>query len=182
MTIKEIIAAIIAKEGGYVNHKADKGGPTKHGITANAYAEYFRKQAKDITIAEIKSVPPALAEKIYYTLYFVRPNIINLPSLIQPIVLDMAVNHGRRGAVKILQTALVSSGYSHAKPDGLIGKETIKAASLAVEWLGSYFINIIVDCRLNYYRDIIKKDPTQEVFKDGWFARAESFRQQGARA
>lgn len=177
MTIKEMIAAIIEKEGGYVNHPVDKGGPTKHGITAQSYAEYFRKQADDITIAEIKLVTPALAEKIYYTLYFVRPNIISLPALIQPIMLDMAVNHGRRGGVKILQTALVSSGYSYAKPDGLIGKETIKASSLAVEWLGKYFVNVIVDKRLHYYQEIINTDPSQIVFKEGWFARAESFRQ-----
>lgn len=186
MTIKEIIAAIIAKEGGYVNHPADKGGPTNYGITAKSFAEYFRRPSanipKDVTIAEIKAVTPQLAEKIYYTLYYVRPNIINLPQLIQPIMLDMAVNHGRRGAVKILQTALVSSSYSSSTPDGIIGNKTIADSTSAVTDLGQYFINNIVDCRLNYYQEIINTDPSQAAFKAGWFARAESFRHKVAEA
>jgi len=181
MTIKQIIAAIIAKEGGYVNHPADKGGPTQYGITAKSYAEYFRRPSSnipmDVTIAEIKAVTPALAEKIYYTLYYVRPNIISLPTLIQPIMLDMAVNHGRRGSVKILQTALVSASYSQSSPDGIIGVKTITATTRAVTELGKHFINNIVDRRLHYYQEIINTDPTQAAFKNGWFARAESFRE-----
>jgi len=180
MTIKEMIAEIIKKEGGYVNHHADKGGPTNCGITSLSYAEYFKRQSENITKAEIRGVTKELAEKIYYTLYYVRPNIISLPPLIQPIVLDMAVNHGRRGAVKILQTALVGSGYSNTKPDGLIGQQTITTSERVVAELGSHFINIIIDCRLNYYQEIINTDPSQAVFMRGWFARAESFRQQAA--
>ncbi len=182
MTIKQIIAAIIAKEGGYVNHQSDKGGPTKYGITANAYAEYFKRPAsagavipKKTIIAEIKAVTPELAERIYYTLYYVRPNIIILPELIQPIMLDMAVNHGRRGAVKILQQALVKSGYSNSEPDGIIGAKTLEASIKATQELGKYFINSLVENRIIAYQDIIKKDPSQAAFEHGWIARAESF-------
>jgi len=184
MTIKEIIAGIIAKEGGYVNHPNDKGGPTNYGITAMSYAEYFRRPSSnvpmDVTIAEIKAVTPALAEKIYYTLYYVRPNIINLPELIQPIMLDMAVNHGRRGSVKILQAALADEDHSFSQPDGIIGVKTVIAAEKAVTDLGQNFITVLVNKRINYYNQIIKNDPTQAVFKSGWIARAESFRPERA--
>jgi lysozyme family protein len=180
MTIKEMIAEIIAKEGGYVNHPNDKGGPTNYGITAMSYAEYFKRNAKDITINEIKAVTAELAEKIYYTLYYVRPNIISLPPLIQPLMLDMAVNHGRRGSVKILQGALTSAGYSFSQPDGIIGAKTLTAAEKAVTDLGQNFITSLVNCRIDYYAEIIKNDPTQAVFKAGWIARAESFRPERA--
>jgi lysozyme family protein len=189
MTIKEIIATIIKKEGGYVNHPADKGGPTNYGITAKSYAEYFRRPAaasskipKKTIISEIKYVTPELAEKIYYTLYYVRPGIDLLPEQIQPIMLDMAVNHGRSGSVKILQTALAQAGINPGQPDGLIGKKTIMAAFKAVQLLGNHFINDLVNCRLNYYQEIINNDPTQAAFKAGWFARAESFRPEVAEA
>jgi lysozyme family protein len=181
-TIKEIIAAIIKKEGGYVNHPADKGGPTNYGITAMSYAEYFKRQAGNINKGEIKAVTPQLAEKIYYTLYYVRPGIDLLPEQIQPLMLDMAVNHGRSGSVKILQTALAQAGISADNIDGLIGKKTIMAAFKAVQLLGNHFINDLVNCRLNYYQEIINTDPSQAVFKDGWFARAESFRPEVAEA
>jgi lysozyme family protein len=176
MTIKQIIAAIIAKEGGYVNHPADKGGPTNYGITAMSYSEYFKCHLDAVTVDMIKAIPATLAEKIYYTLYYVRPNIISLPPLIQPIMLDMAVNHGRRGSVKILQKALIANGYSFSKPDGLIGEKTIAAAEKAVTQLGKIFIDNLVDYRINYYNEIIEKDPTQAAFRNGWIARAESFR------
>lgn len=176
MTIKQMIADIIAKEGGYINHPADKGGATNYGITAMSYAEYFKCHQDAVTIDMIKAVTPTVAEKIYYSLYFVRPNIVSLPKLIQPIMLDMAVNHGRRGSVKILQKALVAGGYCFSAPDGIIGKKTLAATEEAVTQPGSGFINSIVDCRLNYYDEIIKNDPSQSVFKNGWKVRAESFR------
>lgn len=176
MTIKEIIADIIAKEKGYVNHPADHGGPTNYGITRWSYAEYFNRNAADITIAEIKAVTTDLAERIYLKLYYLKPNIANLPELIQPIMLDMAVNHGRRGSVKILQKALVVNGYTFAAPDGIIGEKTIANSRLAVANQGKNFITSLIDCRINYYAEIIKEDPTQAVFRNGWIARAESFR------
>ncbi len=176
MTIKEIIAEIIKKEGGYVNHPADKGGPTNYGITAKSYAEYFNRQWENITLPEIKAISKELAEKIYYTLYYVRPNIVSLPEAIRPLMLDMAVNHGRHGAVKILQNALNASGYSNSTPDGIIGVRTLASAEKAVKNLGESFINYLVDSRIHAYHAIIEKDPSQVVFKDGWINRAESFR------
>lgn len=176
MTIKQMIADIIAKEGGYVNHPADKGGPTNHGITAMSYAEYFKCHMDAVTIDMIKAITPPVAEKIYYTLYFVRPNIVSLPELIQPIMLDMAVNHGRRGSIKILQKALVADGYSFSQPDGIIGERTLAAAAKAVTQIGQNFITSLVNCRIACYDEIIENDPSQAVFRNGWIARAEAFR------
>lgn len=180
MNIKAIIAEIIAREGGYVNHPDDRGGPTNHGITAKSYAEYFRRKGSnipfDVTIAEIKSVTPQIAEKIYYTLYYVRPNIVSLHPIVQPIVFDMAVNHGCAGAVKILQTALSSLGYPGIDHDGVIGKKTINTTAQAAKDLGPYLIIALVDRRIDYYKNIIETDPTQTVFEAGWIKRAESFR------
>ena len=33
MDVDELIDELIEREGGYVNHPADRGGPTKFGIT-----------------------------------------------------------------------------------------------------------------------------------------------------
>lgn len=38
-TVDEMIDAIIRREGGYVNHPADRGGPTRYGITMATLSE-----------------------------------------------------------------------------------------------------------------------------------------------
>lgn len=176
MTIKQIIADIIAKEGGYVNHPADRGGPTNYGITAMSYADYFKRPADNITKAEIKAVTPQLAEKIYYSLYFVRPNINLLPELIQPLMLDMSVNHGPNKAIELLQTTLLHDGYNISTTDGLIGPKTLNAVTRATADLGKHLINNLINSRIQFYKQIVKHDPSQAVFENGWIARAESFR------
>lgn len=66
MTKDEIFNAILGKEGGYVNHPDDKGGPTNWGITqAVARAHGFtgdmrnltRQQALDILTADYWTGP-----------------------------------------------------------------------------------------------------------------------------
>ena len=61
MTKDEIFDAILGKEGGYVNHSDDKGGPTNWGITqevarAHGYSgdmrNLTRQQALDILTAD----------------------------------------------------------------------------------------------------------------------------------
>ena len=62
MTTKEIIDGIIKREGGYVDHPADRGGPTKFGITlatleawrghriTAAYMKDLRKKTPEIDL------------------------------------------------------------------------------------------------------------------------------------
>lgn len=183
MTIKEIIADIINKKGAYINlPPSNKIGPTKYGIGVADYSEYFKRPAaagsiipKNTLLSEINNITPELAEKIYWTLYYIRPKIDALPEIIRPIMFDMSVSHGRCEAVKILQESLAKAGYSHAIPDGIIGEKTVIASNTAVVHLGKNFIVYLIEARIAAYKSIIAKDPTQAVFEDGWLARAESF-------
>ena len=64
--IDALIDGLIEREGGYVNHPADKGGPTCFGITeavarAHGYAGAMR------------SLPRTEAAAIYRRLYWLRP-------------------------------------------------------------------------------------------------------------
>jgi lysozyme family protein len=184
MTIAQLISAVIAKEGGYVNHPNDRGGPTKYGITRKTYADYIGNQGNGTqpTPAQIKAISKALAAEIYKKLYYIRPNINMLNEAVQPIVFDMAVNHGPERAITLLQRELAENGYSIGAIDGIIGKKTLAATDKAIAAQGAYFINYLVNRRITFYRHIIENDPTQAAFKDGWFARAESFRPEVAEA
>jgi lysozyme family protein len=172
-TVDEMIQDVLKKEGGYVNHKNDRGGATNHGITQATLSAYLGHPA---TISEVKNLTQETAAKIYKKNYYYAPHIDLLPDLIEPIIFDMAINSGAGRAVKILQKALFDKGYPVGDADGVIGKKTILYANEWVNALGSVAINTLVDYRVKFYKKIIANDASQKVFEKGWLARAESFR------
>ena len=64
--IEALLEALIEREGGYVNHRADRGGPTRYRITeAVARAHGYR--------GAMASLPRDEAAAIYRRLYWRRP-------------------------------------------------------------------------------------------------------------
>jgi lysozyme family protein len=67
LNIEQLVDALIEREGGYVNHPADKGGPTSFGITeAVARAHGYR--------GPMRQLPRDEAAAIYRRLYWLRPH------------------------------------------------------------------------------------------------------------
>lgn len=63
-----LIDALLDREGGYVNHPADRGGPTGFGITeAVARANGYR--------GAMRALPRDEAAAIYRRLYWLRPGL-----------------------------------------------------------------------------------------------------------
>lgn len=172
--IEQIIKNIIKREGGYVDHPNDRGGATKYGITGKALVNYLgRSVDKD----DIKNISKKDAYEIYYSRYYQRPKIDQLPQDIQEIALDMSVNHGSRRAVIILQKTLNMLGVV-VKIDGRIGPKTITATQSALALKGVVAVTCeLIEERIRFYEYIVKRDETQRVFLAGWVNRAESFRQ-----
>ena len=169
--IQHEIDQILKREGGFVNHPADKGGPTNMGITQKALTMWLAREA---TLADVEKLSKQTARDIYYTQYYIKPGINDLPELIRPIVFDMVANSGKRG-IKLLQDAFNCHGYECGKVDGYIGQETTSAAKAAVEQMGNELIKVLVRRRVIFYEGIVKTDPTQRAFLAGWIVRAESF-------
>jgi len=96
--IDGIIDALIDREGGYVNHPADKGGATCFGITeavarAHGYA------------GEMRRLPRAEAVGIYRRLYWLRPRLDEVARRSDPLaaeLFDTGVNMGATVAVTFL--------------------------------------------------------------------------------
>ena len=171
--IKDRIKRVISLEGGYVDHPLDKGGATKFGITRKTLSEYRGYKVSKNDVAIMTEVE---AYDIYYSLYYQKPRINNLPSEIQGIMLDMCVNHGPRNSIKILQKVIIESGLAVIKVDGINGSRTIGAARRCTAVLGNYMINALVDARIIFYKKIVESFPDQQVFLKGWLNRAEKFR------
>ena len=168
-----MIAQIMVREGGFVDNPKDRGGATNLGITQSTLSDYLGRKA---TLEEIKTLQPTLAQEIYYTRYFMLPRVDALPQPIQPLMLDMCVNHGPKKAMRILQRVINQAGIEVVIEDGVCGPTTQQAARSTQETMGNYFQNALVDERINFYRQIVSNNPSQLVFLRGWERRAESFR------
>lgn len=171
--LKKMLMDVISREGGYVNHPNDKGGPTNMGITQKTLSIYFGRPA---TIEEVKTLSIEQAMEIYERNYFFNPRINTLPEEIQPIVLDCAVLYGTKRAIIFLQNIVNEAGFGPVGVDGVLGPQTRGQVEKAFSAMGDFFINAIVEERINFCNKIVAGNPSQSVFLKGWIRRAEEFR------
>ena len=96
---KKALNFIKQVEGGYSNHKADKGGKTNFGITQLTYDEYNRK--RKLPTKEVKNITENEVSKIYYEDFWKKSGAKDLNDKALGLMLfDSAVNHGVGGAKK----------------------------------------------------------------------------------
>ena len=157
--IREIITDVLKAEGwdSYTNDPADRGGPTKWGITQKKWSEYV---GHDVTAAGIADIDEMQAREFYEKMYIVAPHFDQLPELIQPLVIDSGVNSGVRAASKWVQRAV------GAKRDGWIGPKTLQAAMKANHV--SMFLRI-VSYRCKLYGRLVAHDPQLKAAQDAGF-------------
>lgn len=160
---------VLEREGGYVNHKSDRGGATNFGITQRVY-DRFRKDSGLLT-RDVKLITDDEVKAVYRTMYWVVAKCGVLPQPIDLYVFDASVNHGPKRAVKILQ------GLLGVGADGAIGPVTIDALQEeAAAGRLAELANNYLAARLDFYFDIVENDPTQLAFINGWNARIEHLR------
>lgn len=147
MAFAELIGRVLGHEGGYVNDPADPGGETRWGISKRAYpAEDIGRLSRERAI------------ELYRRDYWAPIRGDELPSVIAFQVLDAAVNHGTRTAIRWLQRA------AGANDDGVIGPITLLAVQKTsqIELLSRFNAE-----RLKFYASL----PTWGRFGRGWVKR-----------
>jgi lysozyme family protein len=173
MKVDAYIEALVKREGGYVDHPADRGGPTMYGITeqvARAYGYHGRMQ----------DLPRSVAKAIYMERYWVQPRFDHIAELSGPVaeeLLDTGVNMGTGVASRFLQRALnvlnkEGKSYPDLAVDGALGPMTI-AAMRAYLGLRGKDGHVVLLRALNClqgarYIDIAEARPSQEAFVHGW--------------
>lgn len=165
MTPDEIIEDILRREGGYVDHPADKGGPTNYGITLSTFKRVSKKNGQTVTVDDLKALTKDQARLIYKAEYVDPFSYVTGPKL-RALVIDSAVNHGVGRSTKWLQEAL------GVKPDGIVGPLT-EAAMIQAQSTVVY--RVFLRRRIVFYGTIIKNDPSQAVFAEGWMRRVAEF-------
>ena len=132
----------------------DPGGTTKYGISQKAHPDL-----------DIENLTYEDAKEIYKKEYWDKSRAEKLPEKIQEQYFDMAVNLGRRRAVKILQKACNALSRDKIKEDGLIGKNTIRAA-------GGLEPNRFRAFRVMRYVKLVMNNPKLMKYYYGWYNRA----------
>jgi len=152
--IDTILDEIIRREGGYVNHPADRGGATNFGITAQTLGAW-RKLGRAATAAEVQALTETEARAIYRQQYITGPGFeaITHPGLLHLLV-DAGVNSGPKRAVQWLQSALGVTA------DGVIGPKT--RAALVTADQGVLYGKVLGQ-RLRHLGRLITNDPRQSA-------------------
>lgn len=160
---------VLKNEGGYVNHKADRGGATNMGITQRVYSDFCKvtgrpdKDVKNITMDEVEAI---------YAGYWKDAHCSYLPEPLDLQMFDFAVNSGATRAKKMLQRVL------GVDEDGVIGRQTLDALHEEVIAAGAESVaNALLDERARFFDRIIERDPTQAAFAKGWMRRIDHMRE-----
>lgn len=146
---------MIKSEGGYVNHPKDPGGRTNLGVTQKVWEFYTGKPA---TESDMRALTKDVVKPLYRKNYWDEVCGDKLPSGVDYVLFDLAVNSGYMRAVKILQRTL------RIKEDGVFGPDTMSKVSSANS---RELVQDICDERLKFLQAL----STWNTFGRGWSSR-----------
>jgi lysozyme family protein len=173
--IDQLVGGLMEREGGYVNHPADKGGPTCFGITeAVARAQGYRGSMRQLSREE--------AATIYKRLYWLRPRFDEVAKRslrLAAELFDTGANMGPAVAATFLQRALTalnrnSSDYPDLVPDGRVGDRTLAALDTFMKLRGPngeiVLLRALESLQGERYLRLAERRPANEAFLYGWLA------------
>jgi lysozyme family protein len=173
--IDDLIDDLIIGEGGFVDHPADKGGPTRWGIT-QAVARRHGYMDK------MENLPRSVAASIYKKLYWRAPafdQVARIAPKLAGELFDTGVNMGTSTATGFLQRALNAlnrngADYDDIAVDRKIGPDTLRALEAFFAKRGpsaEHVLTKAIDALQGaYYVRLAEARPSQEAFLYGWLA------------
>lgn len=161
---EKALETTLVYEGGYVNHPKDPGGATMKGVTQRVYDRYRDKHGH--VRRDVRYIDDTELRAIYKIQYWDLVNGDQLPSGVDMVVFDYAVNSGATRAARALQQVC------GVRIDGNIGLSTITAMKdIGAEEV----VNKVCDERLAFVRRL----STFSTFGKGWTRRINNVRQVG---
>lgn len=149
---EDSLQAVLKHEGGFVNHPSDPGGMTNLGCTKATWGAWVGHEVDEEVM---RALTPADVAPLYKKKYWDTVKGDMLPSGIDYMVFDFAINSGPRMASKVLQRCV------GAIDDGVIGPKTIAAVS---SFNQEELIKSYAKRRIDFYEEL----PTWYVFGTGW--------------
>lgn len=150
------LTLVLKHEGGYVNHPRDPGGATNKGITWRTYNAYRARKGQEPR--DVRNITDAEVSAIYKVQYWDVVKADDLPSGLDYVVFDFAVNSGPSRSVQFLQRIV------GVEADGVMGQITLAAVK---ERDPEALIAALCDNRLAW----LKRLKTWGTFGKGWTRR-----------
>lgn len=164
MTDAQIIDGIEKREDWptFSNLPADKGGPTKGGITLDTLRAW-RKDPK-LVASDLRKLERPEARAIYQFM-FVQPFASITDDALHTYLIDLGVLRGPRTAAMMLQDLVGVAA------DGWIGPKTVAA----LKPYERHLLVMLIGARFTHIAQIVRDDPSQKVWQAGWRNRNRSF-------
>ncbi len=170
---ERVIDAIIVRESRrFTNRPADRGGPTKFGMTWPPGGAHRRKHGGFIPTAPadiietMRSLREAEARAIYRDDYIIRPGFDRIrDDELFELVVDTGVLHRPLWATRWMQRGVGTV------EDGIVGPKTLRAATRRPRDARK----AILKARFASYGRTVRRNQTQLQFINGWIARTNEF-------
>jgi lysozyme family protein len=146
------LAAVLVHEGGYVNNPKDPGGMTNLGCTKTTWEQHCGHTVDE---KAMRALTPSDVGPLYRQKYWNKICADDLPTGVDYVVFDAAINSGPGRAAKWLQACI------NTYADGIIGDKTIQAVRNKD---AKELINDYCAYRLAY----LKMLQTWQTFGKGW--------------
>lgn len=159
--MNDVIDRVIEREGGFVDHPDDRGGPTKYGITQRTLSAYLGRQA---AAADIRALTRETARDIYWN-RFVKGNNLHLVDdpWLRELLIDATVLWGPDDTIPWLQEA------AGVTADGVLGPVTARAVN--TDESDDIGIRVVVSW-IRRHGERVQESPDQIAFIEGWLRRA----------
>jgi lysozyme family protein len=151
-------------EGGFSNHPEDFGKATMKGVTLATYRSYCGEEK---TVKDLMNISHGTWKNIMKDMYWDKCLADEIENQsVAEIVVDWCVNSGMVGLRKVQEIV-------DTKPDGIAGPKTLAAINGSEQ---SELFDRIMSARKQFYVNIVKRNPRQKVFMNGWMNRLLMFK------
>lgn len=171
-TPQQLIDEVIVREGAYVNHPADRGGPTCWGITEAVARQHGY-------VGSMKDLPRSQAAAIYYKRYWKDAGlevIAEVSPRVAEEMFDTGVNMGPHRAATFLQRVInvlnrEGKDYPDVKVDGRLGPASAFSLKKLItsrkegELVALRGLEVLQGA---FYIGLAEGRPSQEAFTVGW--------------
>lgn len=154
---------VLPQDSGNYNSLGQLVG-TNWGINAKVYESWIQYPP---TISDMMNMPLEIARLIFKLRFWDKIKGDDIQNqFVANIFYDGAVNHGVSLMTKFVQRIL------GVNDDGIVGPITLGAINSANP---ADLYNAIKQTRIEFYQDIVDREPDQEIFLNGWLNRINSF-------